>query len=647
MKKEKKDIPKQVIIISVTLLIMLTCGFLLVSSPFISKRLMGNIISLNSDVKTDNTGVILSNKLVYDYSEENEVEIPVKVYNGSDDDITLEGYFAIDDCMVFDENGNYDNTCQISNYISLKNPIKVKQNEEYTYNIPLQAGMGIAYIGFKYNLNNQEYITSSLTLGYGNEYYLISPIEYKKNYYWTYKNSTYEKQENIFHIAEKGKCDETSNKLEVKLSKKLHLDISEDLYDLNTECMPNQPNPDWCVTYMNNYFKAEYMFSFDKNTYFPFVQYGESTSKNMFGKTNYSNIDNYFTLGNSISSIKNFYEQKLNQLFTDEEFKKLFNYNKNTGVTNLFVGKPTGIYTDVKVIPGLYFEVTGMDNNVKVSSTDEYFELCSEAPYFNLTTYDKSVVKVAYDDLINRLRNITTDEIEPYKMINITYKVSGLKSNIENLYNSRDVYNKFDESNYSTIEDVDINQGEINDYVEQINNINLDESSIADYSRITKIDEEMTSEKRSLYTDASVKKLDEALNKVKYDIIIRYQKKVDIMSDAVEEAYKNLVLKSDSNNENTTKPTTVKTTKNNNKVTTSTTKKTTISEITTSNSIKINDDIKKEEISPVENFFNEKKKHNDSNKINTNLMYFGFGFLLLAIIMLIGYYSYKKHYKNK
>lgn len=488
MKNKKKVSSK--IAIGIILLIILIMVFL---SPNLIGRLLGNFNSIdtssNEGVKT---GVVLNLNKGYNYNNDNPIKM--KIYNGSDGEITINSIVSRNYCPLSTD-------CDGLTITNLDTPIIAAKDEEVEYTItdPNTLASGeLIDVGVQYSLTTDENGTQVTKI------YNIVSTSVDINTPLNLNIEGINQEEKEFTInSSKG----TNDAIYIKLSDvNIHMDKSEDLNDLNV------------------YYSIKS--DFGNSWFYDHPQtINATTNKLMFGELNKSNYKSIFTYTDSADRISG---------------SGAFDYSNQFKL----YGTPNSTYSNQDVILGFFFEQHEAGSNSNEYWSDETTPFSSsEIPHFTLTVYDKSSLKTAIENGIEKINSLD-EEVDPDSWEDYLTQIV----NAWILYNSRDEYTYFSnlsdsvtQKNYETRE---VTQTEIDNMVNTLNNTEITKRSLADYLAYNNLIDTIQSKQEAWYTPESYAEF-----KVVYDersnyegLSNTYQVKLDNYVAKLKNSFNNLVM---------------------------------------------------------------------------------------------------------
>lgn len=482
----KNKVVQKIFIVICTILVLLIVGF----SPNLIKKLTGNVNSTSTDSSIAvNTGVVLNLNKVYDYSDNKPVTM--RLYNGSKNTIVITSIIYRNVCID-------NNDCDSFTVKSLDSQITILPDQEKEYVVSTQDFSALVEIGFQYDMITEE-DDSIVTKTYNIASSTIEANDSSVGNMNGINNNTTEDDSKEFTFNS-SKTDDGKDNVYIKLTdSNIHMDISEDLEDLNI------------------YYSIKSGFG-NKWVYEHPQTENSTTNKSMFGSSNTSNIKTYFTYAAPTSSISG---------------SGSFEYNNQFKLT----GTPNGLYYNEDVILGFYFKQykdSGMVWDQYTYWSDESSPFSSkEIPHFTLTVYDKSALKTA---ILNGFSKI--DKQDEEVDLNSWYEYVNIISNAIDLYNSRDKYNYY--SNYVDViksqnsVSKEVTQEEINNMINLLNNTSINKKASADYAKLNELEEEIQSKQESWYIPESYAEF-----KIVYDERSNY----DNLSSAYQTKIDNYVVK--------------------------------------------------------------------------------------------------------
>lgn len=466
--KDKKSKKSLYIKISVVLVLVMISLLIIVFSPKIINRLRGNTISINSLNENKNTGVIITNDLLLNKSDN---QINLKVYNGSGKEITVSKYIY----KQYDASASYtevnidpviiandkDGIITIDNASSLFSEFSSDRD----------VAISKIDVGILYSLDNENYTLNTSSLSFSE--FNVDNINTDETYSKTITSS-------LFEIVS---SDANANKIDISLSKnKVVLDISENLSKAG----------------------LTYGVSSTGNFLFENPQSSNSLTKNIFGKANTSNIDEYFN-----------YNGESDSLTTSGSF--------------VLSGSPKKLASNEVITPGLYFTQSNETNNF---SSDLETPFSGTLPSFTLTIYDKTELKEAIVNAYEKMyaadeENVDIDSFNAYSDI---------------LLSASDMYYSRYEYKTTSKETKEITQEEINSVVNSLNNAQIAKKQSADYISLNAVIVKVNNLNESYYNSEDIASI-KALVALKEDgLTVNYQPKVDNLTTKINVAYNALEM---------------------------------------------------------------------------------------------------------
>lgn len=506
MKKKKLFLSIGIIILS--LLVVCLIGF----SPSIYKRLRGNANSFESDNgQAVKTGVVIDTKLINDGDI---TSIPLKIYNGSDKKITIKSIIRANCEESVD-------SCKDETEIQNNKQIEVNPDEDYEYNVTLQAinpdnseFSGLIKIGIQYELEGKTYklFTYSLVLQGEDFNKYVDKSMMNFDGFQLEMNSTKFRP----NISNGSNNSRKTSEIFIQIPcKKVAMDISENLKDIGL----------WYIVYPND--------DVD-NLEVSHPQSQDSLTKNMLGESNQSNISQYFDFS-YINEKKHGSGKMLvgseivSYDFQTGKFILTDNKDNKNGIYFYLEGTPKQTVENVKIIPGLYFREYGNEsenNYVYSSETEDFINVkdannTGEMPSFELTVYDKSKLYELLKKRVNEITKVNEDQVELESFI----------SSFEALYEGLNTY-----INRS------VTQSEIDESIKAINDNPIKLLNKADYTELDKIKNSIASSNRSYYPEGSFNEIDELMSKYEAGLSENYQVKINNLTKKLTEKYNALEM---------------------------------------------------------------------------------------------------------
>lgn len=350
---KKKNVIIGILTVVSTLLVVCLIGF----SPNLIKRLLGNVNSTEvGTTQALKTGVIVNTNLTY---KKNTTSIPLKIYNGSDKQITINSVIWRTMCL--------SDTCEDFNVINLDTPITIEPDSDYEYkieNVSSLVNNSAVDIGVQYVLDGKTYNLASRSAQ------ITSFDNYTLN-----KNSAEDIPEE-FTITHNGEYDYLGD-TKIKLSDTdIKMDLSENLSDLN----------------------IKYQFKIFANRWFISNPLGPING-NLFGEPNNYNYKNYINA--------NLDKISFNGNTALEDYSSEFEF--------VLSGKPTKTSNNETILLGLSMTQYGDNYNAATNpnerhSTSESVYSSEKIPQFKLTVYDKSGLASAIQNGIAKMEQLSEED---------------------------------------------------------------------------------------------------------------------------------------------------------------------------------------------------------------------------------------------
>lgn len=350
---KKKNVIIGILTVVSTLLVVCLIGF----SPNLIKRLLGNVNSTEvGTTQALKTGVIVNTNLTY---KKNTTSIPLKIYNGSDKQITINSVIWRTMCL--------SDTCEDFNVINLDTPITIEPDSDYEYkieNVSSLVNNSAVDIGVQYVLDGKTYNLASRSAQ------ITSFDNYTLN-----KNSAEDVPEE-FTITHNGEYDYLGD-TKIKLSDTdIKMDLSENLSDLN----------------------IKYQFKIFANRWFISNPLGPING-NLFGEPNNYNFYNYINA--------NLDKISFNGNTALEDYSSEFEF--------VLSGKPTKTSNNETILLGLSMTQYGDNYSAATNpnerhSTSESVYSSEKIPQFKLTVYDKSGLASAIQNGIAKMEQLSEED---------------------------------------------------------------------------------------------------------------------------------------------------------------------------------------------------------------------------------------------
>lgn len=350
---KKKNVIIGILTVVSTLLVVCLIGF----SPNLIKRLLGNVNSTEvGTTQALKTGVIVNTNLTY---KKNTTSIPLKIYNGSDKQVTINSVIWRTMCL--------SDTCEDFNVINLDTPITIEPDSDYEYkieNVSSLVNNSAVDIGVQYVLDGKTYNLASRSAQ------ITSFDNYTLN-----KNSAEDVPEE-FTITHNGEYDYLGD-TKIKLSDTdIKMDLSENLSDLN----------------------IKYQFKIFANRWFISNPLGPING-NLFGEPNNYNYKNYINA--------NLDKISFNGNTALEDYSSEFEF--------VLSGKPTKTSNNETILLGLSMTQYGDNYNAATNpnerhSTSESVYSSEKIPQFKLTVYDKSGLASAIQNGIAKMEQLSEED---------------------------------------------------------------------------------------------------------------------------------------------------------------------------------------------------------------------------------------------
>lgn len=494
--KTKKNFGIKITIAIISLIVLV----LVCLSPNLIGRLIGSVNSVDTNsTEPVNTGVVLNLNKTYSYSDNNP--LVMKVYNGSNTEITINGIISRSYCT--------SSSCDAFTVTNLDTPITINPNEEKEYTITSTDSLtrtGLIEAGVQYSMKTMENETE-VTKTYNIASTSIEiPGDIPGDLNSTNSNTT-ENDSKEFTFT--GADESGKDNIYVKISDaNIHMDKSEKLEDLN-------------VYYsIRSSFGNKWEYEHPQNE-------NSTTNKLMFNEQNKSNIKSYFSYVSPSKSIKG-----TGSFEYGNQFK--------------LVGAPNNMYSNVDVVLGFYFRqykdsIFGVGGYEYWSDEATPFS-SSEIPHFTLTVYDKSNLKTAIANGVEKIEK-SDEEVENDSWLNYV----NIINTAVNLYQSRDKY-----VYYSSVDDAftsngiskEVTQSEIDNMVDLLNNTSITPKAEADYTKYNELISLIQSKKEEWYTPDSYAEFKTVYDKrSNYEnLSSAYQLKVDNYVNELQSAFDKLVM---------------------------------------------------------------------------------------------------------
>lgn len=472
---KKKNVIIGILTVVSTLLVVCLIGF----SPNLIKRLLGNVNSTEvGTTQALKTGVIVNTNLTY---KKDTTSIPLKIYNGSDKQITINSVIWRTMCL--------SDTCEDFNVINLDTPITIEPDSDYEYkieNVSSLVNNSAVDIGVQYVLDGKTYNLASRSAQ------ITSFDNYTLN-----KNSAEDIPEEFTIIKNSDKYNANYlSDVNIKLSDTdVKMDLSEKLEDLN-------------ITYQ--YKSALY----DKmSIYHPQHYYSTSYKFDLFGNPNPSNVANIFS--ENISEY-----QQVSQPITD--YSSDFQF--------VLKGSPKRVVDGETVILGLYFSQTRYYTPIGETAPNDYVmgysvrnDYSSEKlPQFTLTVYDKSGLATAISNGIAKMEQLSEED-----------------ANIDSFMAfSNLIYNE----GVTIYENREVTQAQIDDVTSRINGFEIQLNPKSDYTALDNVISKINNLNRSYYAEGSFTEIDALIAKYESGLSSNYQAKIDSLSTRLNAAYNSLEM---------------------------------------------------------------------------------------------------------
>ncbi len=354
---KKKNVIIGILTVVSTLLVVCLIGF----SPNLIKRLLGNVNSTEvGTTQALKTGVIVNTNLTY---KKNTTSIPLKIYNGSDKQVTINSVIWRTMCL--------SDTCEDFNVINLDTPITIEPDSDYEYkieNVSSLVNNSAVDIGVQYVLDGKTYNLASRSAqitSFGN--------------YTLNKNSAEDVPEEftIIKNSDKYYANYLSD-VNIKLSDTdVKMDLSEKLEDLN-------------ITYQ---FKSN--LPYKMTVFHPQHEWAVSPRFTLFGNSNPSNVTSVFNFETISERLE---VSAIDDYSGDFEF--------------MLKGSPKSVTVEKNVILGLKFwQLKQQSNGDGVVGQTERDDFSSEKiPQFKLTVYDKSGLASAIQNGIAKMEQLSEED---------------------------------------------------------------------------------------------------------------------------------------------------------------------------------------------------------------------------------------------
>lgn len=351
---KKKNVIIGILTVVSTLLVVCLIGF----SPNLIKRLLGNVNSTEvGTTQALKTGVIVNTNLTY---KKDTTSIPLKIYNGSDKQITINSVIWRTMCL--------SDTCEDFNVINLDTPITIEPDSDYEYkieNVSSLVNTSAVDVGVQYVLDGKTYNLASRSTRITNfDNYTLN------------KNSAEDVPEE-FTITHNGEYDYLGD-AKIKLSDTdVKMDLSENLRDLNIKYQFKIFANKW---FINNPLsqKNDYLFGAPNNyNHYNYIDYDYSSTSTFSGNT------------------------------ALEEYSSEFEF--------ILSGKPKKTSNNETILLGLYIMQYGENYSAATNpgeqhSTTEAVFSSEKIPQFKLTVYDKSELATAISNGIAKMEQLSEEE---------------------------------------------------------------------------------------------------------------------------------------------------------------------------------------------------------------------------------------------
>lgn len=352
---------KNVIIGILTVVSTLLVICLIVFSPNLIKKLLGNVNSAElGTTQILKTGVIVDTNLTY---KNDTTSIPLKIYNGSDKQITINGVIWRTMCL--------SGICEDFNVINLDTPITIESDSDYEYkieNVSSFVNKSAIDVGVQYVLDGKTYNLASRA----------KKITSFDNYILN-KNSAEDVPEEFTIIKNSDALFANYlSDVNIKLSDtNIKMDLSERLENLK-------------ISYQ---FKSN--LPYKMIVYHPQHKYAVDPLSELFGNPNPSNVASVFNFETiseelTVSAIDNY--------SSDFEF--------------ILKGSPKSVTLEKKVILGLRFRQLrqNLDGDGVVGQTENADYSSEKIPQFTLTVYDKSGLATAIRNGIAKMELLSEED---------------------------------------------------------------------------------------------------------------------------------------------------------------------------------------------------------------------------------------------
>lgn len=539
--KIKKPTKKMMIILSVVLIMLMTLilSNILLSNKNIINKLKGEVSSTSESGQT-NKLIILDNYLMPD---ENKETFDFQIYNGSDSQIEVIGIVIEGPLEGQRIEGALKDILGITFTVdSHKTETIAFPNENIfsgTYSLFKQFDTNILKVGFKYKSGDDTYFV------------------YNDIYSSNYKSETMKlplfsdsslvisnNEKNIFNIN-------LNDNLIFQIVYPKHLIIDKSELKKLVGLFSNPMNDLTSISAYPTYEDAKKLFQYIPNKIKGPIFLSDagsklSTTADMFGEKNSSNINEYFTAlqkynynGTTGDSDLPLYTLTMGTAVGYNNFSIFslaYGYSADIGfLFSFFSSENIPVLDNVKITPGLYFKYRQDDDDTTedlVSTSSEFSSILNgekTVPYFYLTVYDKSNLKTAVEKATETMSNTKND----FK----TSLVSEYNVNGETLIHDAVLaYNNL--VSYSNgVKTVNINQTEIDRLTEELNRKTnfLEKRPIADYSSINTYKGIIDNINRNRYDDNAFDKVDKEISNVVYDLSEAYQIRVNYFAKKIEE----------------------------------------------------------------------------------------------------------------
>jgi hypothetical protein len=473
--KKNKIIPIIIVIVVIALV-----GGLIAFSPNLINRLLGNINSTDTETNTEvKTGVILDSDLTY---KKDTTSIPLKIYNGSDDPITINAVIWRTMCS--------SDSCDEFNVINLDEPVTIEADSDYEYQVTDVSNFmneSAVDLGVQYVLDDKVYNLASKSI----------KINDFSNYTLNKNSAEDVPEEFIISKNPNNSSVDYLSDVSIKLSDSdIKMDISESLEDLN-------------ITYQ---IKSNILYKM--KIHHPQHRYSYLPQFTVLGKPNTANITNFFNF-NTISE-----ELLISEPVTS--YSDAFQFTLK--------GTPKTTVSSETVILGLSFYQMklsyypdGRPYNGVVGSSDDDYDFSSEKiPQFTLTVYDKSELATAIQNGIDKIERLSEEKASVDSVIEYARLI-------------------YDEG-IAVYENREVTQTQINEVTSKINNFEIEMNPVANYTELDSTISKINALNRSYYAEGAFTEIDTQLARYEEGLSSNYQTKIDNLNTRLTNLYNSLEM---------------------------------------------------------------------------------------------------------